>query len=70
MGEIDAEEAIYLELLRENDSLSKPMAKQLAADFIRNSRNVHIVASENGIQRHYLGGDPFMGRRPLGFGCY
>jgi hypothetical protein len=69
MNAVDAEEAICFELLRENDSLSRPVAKQLAADLIRNGRNLHIVISANGRQRHYLGGDPFLGRRPLSFCC-
>jgi hypothetical protein len=63
MSAVDAEEAIYFELLRENDLLSEPLAKQWAADFIRNGRRVHIVVSANGGQRHYFGDDPFLGWR-------
>jgi hypothetical protein len=63
MSTVDAEEAIYFELLRENDSLSREQAKQLAGDFIRRGRNIHIVGRGNGRQYHYHGGDPILGRQ-------
>jgi len=70
MGTLAAEEAICLALLQENDSLLAERAKQLAADLIRDGRNLHIVVSVNRRQRHYVGGDTVLGRRPLYFGCF
>jgi hypothetical protein len=67
MNPIDAEEAICFGLLRENDSLSRERAKELAAELIRDGRNLHIVASANGRQRRCFGRDPF--RRPTYIGC-
>jgi hypothetical protein len=63
MSKDDAEEFIYRELLRENDSLSKDRAQLFAADFIRNGRNIHVVARGNRRQYHYHGGDPILGRK-------
>ena len=59
IGPLDAEEAVCVALLRENESLSGPLAKQLAAEFIRNGRDIHVVVSAGGHQLHYAGGDPF-----------
>ena len=56
---VDAEEAVCMALLRENDSMPRERAQELAADFIRNGRSVHVVVIANGHRGHYFGRDPF-----------
>ena len=67
MSTVEAEDTVQLGLLREKDSLSVERAKELAADWIRNARNLHIVVLANGSHSHYFGRDPF--RRPKYLGC-
>lgn len=59
IGAVDAEEAVCIALLRENDALSKERARELATDLIRSGRSVHVVVITNRLRGHYFGRDPF-----------